>query len=82
MVSISKLYLVYFLKPGIGSIIIVIGCFSWMRLARLVRAETLSAKEYDYVVYSRFSGVKTISILKKHIIPAIIPTLVVAASAQ
>ena len=36
-----------FLKPGIGSIIIVIGCFSWMRLARLVRAETLSAKEYD-----------------------------------
>ena len=71
-----------FLKPGIGSIIIVIGCFSWMRLARLVRAETLSAKEYDYVVYSRFSGVKTISILKKHIIPAIIPTLVVAASAS
>ena len=69
-----------FLKPGIGSIIIVIGCFSWMRLARLVRAETLSAKEYDYVVYSRFSGVNTISILKKHIIPAIIPTLVVAAS--
>ena len=62
-----------FLKPGIGSIIIVIGCFSWMRLARLVRAETLSAKEY---------GVKTISILKKHIIPAIIPTLVVAASAS
>ena len=71
-----------FLKPGIGSIIIVIGCFSWMRLARLVRVETLSAKEYDYVVYSRFSGVKTISILKKHIIPAIIPTLVVAASAS
>ena len=71
-----------FLKPGIGSIIIVIGCFSWMRLARLVRAETLSAKEYDYVVYSRFSGVKTVSILKKHIIPAIIPTLVVAASAS
>ena len=53
-----------------------------MRLARLVRAETLSAKEYDYVVYSRFSGVKTISILKKHIISAIIPTLVVAASAS
>ena len=79
---IMSIVLSVFLKPGIGSIIIVIGCFSWMRLARLVRAETLSAKEYDYVVYSRFSGVKTISILKKHIIPAIIPTLVVAASAS
>ena len=41
-----------FLKPGLTSIVIVIGCFSWMRLARLIRAETLSAKEYDYVVYS------------------------------
>lgn len=71
-----------FLKPGIGSIIIVIGCFSWMRLARLVRAETLSAKEYDYVVYSRFSGVKTATILRRHILPAIVPTLVVAASAS
>ena len=33
-----------FLKPGLTSIVIVIGCFSWMRLARLIRAETLSAK--------------------------------------
>lgn len=71
-----------FLKPGLGSIIIVIGCFSWMRLARLVRAETLSAKEYDYVVYSRFTGVKTITILHRHILPAIIPTLIVAACAS
>lgn len=71
-----------FLKPGLGSIIIVIGCFSWMRLARLVRAETLKAKEYDYVVYSRFSGVNIITILKRHIIPAIIPTLIVSACAS
>ena len=52
-----------FLKPGLTSIVIVIGCFSWMRLARLIRAETLSAKEYDYVVYSKFTGVKAITIL-------------------
>lgn len=71
-----------FLKPGLGSIIIVIGCFSWMSLARLVRAETLKAKEFDYVVYSRFSGVKTINILRRHILPAIIPTLIVAACAS
>ena len=71
-----------FLKPGLTSIVIVIGCFSWMRLARLIRAETLSAKEYDYVVYSKFTGVKAITILKRHILPAIIPTLVVAASSS
>ena len=71
-----------FLKPGLTSIVIVIGCFSWMRLARLIRSETLSAKEYDYVVYSKFTGVKATTILKKHILPAIIPTLVVAASSS
>ena len=53
-----------------------------MRLARLIRAETLSAKEYDYVVYSKFTGVKATTILKRHILPAIIPTLVVAASSS
>lgn len=71
-----------FLKPGLTSIVIVIGCFSWIRLARLIRAETLSAKEYDYVVYSKFTGVKATTILKRHILPAIIPTLVVAASSS
>ena len=64
-----------FLKPGLTSIVIVIGCFSWMRLARLIRAETLSAKEYDYVVYSKFTGVKATTILKRHILPAIIPSI-------
>ncbi|MDZ5010773.1 ABC transporter permease subunit, partial [Clostridium perfringens] len=34
-----------FLKPGLQAIIIVIGLFSWMETARLVRAETLSIKE-------------------------------------
>ena len=32
-------------KRGLVSIIIVIGCFSWMEIARLVRAETMSAKK-------------------------------------
>ncbi len=32
-------------KKGIVSIIIVIGLFSWMEIARLVRSEVLSAKE-------------------------------------
>ncbi len=34
-----------FLKPGLQAIIIVIGLFTWMEIARLVRAETLSVKE-------------------------------------
>ncbi|MFZ1604697.1 MAG: ABC transporter permease, partial [Enterococcus aquimarinus] len=38
-----------FLKPGLTTIIVIIGCFSWMGIARLIRGETLAAKERDYV---------------------------------
>ncbi|MGT2910375.1 ABC transporter permease [Streptococcus cameli] len=69
-----------FLKPGLTTIIVVIGGFSWMRIARLIRAETLSAKQQDYVQYAAFIGVKSITILLRHIVPAILPTLIVAAS--
>ena len=39
-----------FLKPGIQSIILVIGLFTWMEIARLVRAETLSLKEREFIL--------------------------------
>ncbi|MBS7578074.1 MULTISPECIES: ABC transporter permease [unclassified Enterococcus] len=71
-----------FLKPGLTTIIIVIGGFSWMRIARLIRGETLSAKEREYVVYSQFLGESWISILSKHILPSALPTLIVAASSS
>lgn len=71
-----------FLKPGITTIIIVIGGFSWMSIARLIRAETLSAKERDYVIYGEFIGQSTSKIILKHIFPSVLPTLIVAASAS
>ena len=68
-----------FLKPGLTTIIIVIGGFSWMRISRLIRAETLSAKTHDYVSYARFIGVKPWTIIRR---PSILPTLIVAASSS
>lgn len=69
-----------FLKPGLGTIIIVIGCFSWMNIARLIRGETLSAKERDYVLYANFIGQSPATIIFKHIFPSVLPMLIVAAS--
>ena len=47
-----------FFKQGLVSIIIVIGFFSWMEIARLVRAEVMSVKEREYVLYADFAGVR------------------------
>lgn len=71
-----------FLKPGLTTIVLVIGCFSWMNIARLIRGETLAAKERDYIVYAQFIGLPTTTILKRHLFPAVLPTLIVAASAS
>ena len=68
------------LKPGLVTIIFVIGCFSWMSIARLIRAETLSVKEREYVIYAQFIGEKDSKIIRKHIFPAVLPTLIVAAT--
>jgi len=69
-----------FMQPGLKTIIIVIGLFTWMEIARLVRAETLSIKEREYVEYSAFVGEKSFAIILKHIIPSVFPTIIVAAT--
>ena len=71
-----------FMKPGLTSIIIVIGGFSWMGIARLMRAETLAMRERDYVIYAQFIKVPAWKIMVKHIVPGIFPTLLVAATAS
>lgn len=68
-------------KKGLASIIIVIGLFSWMGIARLVRAETLSIREREYVQYAQFIGAKSSSIMLNHIIPSVFPTIITSATA-
>lgn len=71
-----------FLKPGLATIIIVIGGFSWMITARMVRAETLSVKERAYVGYSGYIGEHPVRIVTRHILPEVLPTILVAATAS
>lgn len=69
-----------YLKPGIANIIIIIGLLSWMDVARIVRAETLTLKGREFVLYAKSSGANVLRIIVKHIIPNALPSIVVAAS--
>lgn len=84
LMSIPNFFLILilnaYLKPGIQNIIIIIGLFSWMGIARIVRAETLSVKEREYVLYSQVIGERSRVIITKHIIPNIFPTVIVAST--
>lgn len=84
LMSIPTFFLILilnaYLKPGIQNIIIIIGLFSWMGIARIVRAETLSVKEREYVLYSKVIGERSNIIMLKHIIPNIFSTVIVAST--
>lgn len=74
------LILSVYLKPSIRTVIIIIGLLTWMNVARLVRAETLSVKEREYVLYAKVSGQSSFKIIFYHIIPSISSTIIVTAT--
>lgn len=68
------------LGPGLVNIILVLGIGQWITYARIVRAQTLSLREREYVEAARAMGDSTFSILFRTILPNIIAPLTVIAS--
>jgi peptide/nickel transport system permease protein len=66
-----------FLKPSIWTIMVVIGLSGWMGVARLVRAEFLTLREREFVVWSESIGASAARVVFRHILPnALAPVLV------
>ncbi|MFC5402579.1 ABC transporter permease [Cohnella soli] len=74
------LLLSVFLSPSVGNIIVIIALLMWMNIARIVRAETLSLKTREYVLYARASGQNSFGIIAKHILPNLVPVIIVGAT--
>ncbi|MBS4222926.1 ABC transporter permease [Lederbergia citrea] len=69
-----------YMKPGITTLVLIIGLMTWMEIARIVRSETLSVKEREYVMYAKASGQSSFFIIFKHIIPNIASTIIIAGT--
>ncbi len=65
---------------GVFSIILVLTVFGWMRVTRLVRGMTLSLRESEYVMASQTMGQSKIKIILKHILPNVIPIVIVTTT--
>ncbi len=73
------LAVIAFLEPSLMNIMVVIGLTSWMGVARLVRAETLTLRERDFVAAAKLAGAGPVRILTVHVLPnAVAPVLVSA----
>ncbi len=74
------LLLVSLMEPSLLLAMVVIGLTGWMAVARLVRAEVLSLKERDFVAAARGLGLSPLQLALRHILPNVLPTVVVAAT--
>jgi peptide/nickel transport system permease protein len=67
-------------KPGIGVVIFVIAVTSWTYIARIVRGQTLSLREKEFVESARASGAGHARIIFRELLPNLTAPIVVYAS--
>ncbi|MEO7042795.1 MAG: ABC transporter permease [Gemmatimonadaceae bacterium] len=61
-------------------LIVVLGATGWFGLSRMVRAQVLSLRELDFIAAARAVGASGPRILIRHILPNVVPTIIVAAT--
>lgn len=69
-----------FERPGLDKVAVVLIALGWTTIARVVRGETLSLKERDYVQAARALGVGHGAILFRHILPNALGPVIVTAT--
>ena len=76
------LVLVAAVGPSFGTVITVLVVLLWARYARLVRAETLSVRERDFIARARVAGASHLRIMTRYIFPNVVNSLIVLATLQ
>ncbi|HSQ26236.1 MAG TPA: dipeptide/oligopeptide/nickel ABC transporter permease/ATP-binding protein [Anaerolineales bacterium] len=64
-------------KPSLTNIIFVIGLLGWTTTSRLVRSQALAVKQRKFVIRARAIGAGNIHIIRHHILPMVMPLIVV-----
>jgi len=69
--------LVAILKPSMWIIIVVIGAVYWTWIARVVYGQVVTLREREFMIASRALGAGRLYILVRHILPQLVPTIIV-----
>ncbi len=78
--TIMVLVFVAAFGSGITQTIIAISLIGFANFAKITRSKVLSIKESDQITWARAIGVKRSRILTRHILPDLIPTLMVVGA--
>lgn len=68
------------LQPSLTVVFVTIGVVGWAGMARLVRGQVLVVRELEYVQAVRALGGRDFRIVARHVLPAVIAPVVIAAT--
>ena len=68
------------IKPGLPLVIFIIAVFTWPFIARIVRGNTLSLREKEFIEASRSLGASNARVMVKEILPNLVAPIIVYAT--
>ncbi|MGA7206292.1 MAG: ABC transporter permease [Specibacter sp.] len=85
LLVLPSLFLFILLSPIFKSLswvalIFLLAGFGWMVLARVIRTQTMSLRERDFIKAARFMGVDTWTIIRRHVLPNVSSLLIIDAT--
>jgi oligopeptide transport system permease protein len=69
--------LMVFFGRNIVLIFVAIGAINWLDMARIVRGQTLSLKQREFVEAAQAQGVRPLAIIRRHIVPNLLGVVAV-----
>ncbi len=67
----------FHIRQGLGLVIFIISAFSWPYIARIVRGNTLSIREKEFVEASRSLGAGNLRIMFKEVLPNLVAPIII-----
>ena len=84
MLAFPAIFLLLILFAMYGSsvlsVVVFLGVFSWMWLARVIRGEFMSLKARDFVEAARAIGVPDGIIIRRHLLPNVLAAIIVSTT--
>jgi oligopeptide transport system permease protein len=69
-----------FPRDRLTVLLLAIGAIGWLTIARMVRAQTVSLKEREFIEAARAAGFGTAAIIRRHVLPHLTGSLIVYAT--
>ena len=85
LMAMPRILLLLVLRATLGppsaiGIVVVLGCTGWGPMSRMIRAQVRELRHREYVLAARALGVSEWRILTRHILPAVVPLILVEAT--